>query len=301
MKTILITGSQGFIGSSFAQYLKTDYTTIGVDIIEDSQGICDYNYQCDICDYDALKVIFSTHSIDCVVHTAAEKSLIICEQKQDVSYKTNYDATIKLYDLARAHKSNFIFISSDQVFDGLHGYYKEEDKTHAINNYGRFKIMVEKQLKHDKMVSICRTALVFGEIPLNQLSYFEKMKHKDRLAVQGYIVQHVRHKLEQGGKIYLPRNEFVSPTHVNLLCRQLKAVLENSVYGILHCCGNSRISRYEIGIAIAKRYHLSGLSIDGTESEDILRPKDVSLDCKETQRKLGFEFSDFSSTLDHMD
>lgn len=297
-KTILVTGSSGFIGSCFVRKYYKKYHIIGLD----STGMTDrkpdfVQYVGDICNAEILNMIFSNHKIDVVIHTAAEKSLIVCESDQERAYNINYTASLHLAELAKRNQSKFIFISSDQVFSGKNAYSSEDSAVAPINYYGKLKTMVESELIKTENTAICRTALVFGKIPAEQQAYYNSIKSSEILAVQGFIVQQTKYCLENKLKIVLPDDEFVSPTHVILLSQQLDSVICNNISGILHCCGNDRISRYEMGLAIAKYYKCSHETICSKGTGDPLRPKDVSLSCHKTETLLHMKFPDFNTML----
>lgn len=297
-KTILITGSRGFIAEGFIEKYHSYYNLIGVDkkIKEGRKEIIEY--KADICDTDLIIEIIKKHNVQYIIHTAAEKSLISCENNKMQAYNLNYVATIELANRSQKLGVKFIFISSDQVFDGRKGEYKETENVKAINYYGQLKIMAERELIKINSSSICRTALVFGKIPKEQKDYFDSIKIKRELAVQGYIVQQTKYCLENEVNINLPADEFVSPTHVNLLAKQIQCTIEKNVCGILHCCGKDCISRYEMGCRIAEKYNLDCAFINGESGTNPLRPKNVSLDCKITEKKLGFEFPSFAQMLE---
>ena len=298
-KTILVTGCNGFIGSAFVRFVKEKYRIIGIDRTPGTfpEAGNEHFYQGDICDAELLQRIFAEHSIDAVVHTAAEKSLIQCQNDPERAYRTNYLATKHLHALARQAGAKMVFLSSDQVFPGTAANSAEDAPVQAINYYGELKIKAEQLLQADPNAAICRTALVFGRIPEEQLAYFDSIKAQRELAVQGYIIQQTRYCLAHKKEIVLPRDEFVSPTDVELLARQLDAVLEKQACGILHCCGKGRISRYEMGQLIAQHYGLDPGTICPEGPENKLRPKDVSLDCTQTERLLGFNFPTFEESL----
>lgn len=297
-KTVLVTGSNGFIASYFIKKYRTQYNIIGIDIIESlNKDNCDKQYIGDVCNTELINDIFRNHDIDIVIHTAAEKSLVICENNKERAYDVNYSASISLSKIASANNAKFIFLSSDQVFDGTSAYSSEDSPVNPINYYGKLKTMVESELKETDGVSICRTALVFGEIPDEQKEYFDSIKSSDTLPVQGFIVQQTKYCLENGLKIVLPDDEFVSPTHVSLLADQINSVIVNDVSGILHCCGNDRISRYEMGLAIAEYYGCRTDMILPSGVQNPLRPKDVSLLCKKSEALLHMKFPDFRDML----
>ena len=297
-KTVLVTGNSGFIGSDFVRQYSSKYRIIGLDLMNpEDENLLYKQYIGDVCNKGLLDSIFDEYEINVVIHTAAEKSLVLCEKERERAYRTNYEATMYLASLAESHNAHFIFISSDQVFHGDSMYSTEDSKTDPINYYGKLKAMVEAKLKGKPNVSICRTALVFGEIPNGQKNYFDRIKSDETLAVQGFIIQQTKYCLENGLKIILPADEFVSPTHVRLLSNQINNVIGNNIFGILHCCGGDRISRYEMGLEIAKHYGLNNKFICSDVVENPLRPKDVSLNCEKTEQLLDMRFPDFKTML----
>lgn len=291
MVNILVTGCNGFIAQEFIRRYRKKHCFIGIDIISHrGESCCHKEYILDIRDTEKIDEIIRYHNITCIVHTAAQKSLIICENNQPLAKEINFDATCRLAELAARHQIKFVFISSDQVFGGSHPYSKESDPTDPINYYGKLKEMAESVLVNQKNCVICRTALVFGDIPEEQQSYFNKVKSNPTLAVQGYIVQQVKHCLKNQRRIILPADEFATPTHVSLLAEQIDRAIESDVEGILHCCGKERISRYNMGLLIAETYGLDKKYILSEGSIDPLRPKDVSLNSDYTEQKLQMHF-----------
>lgn len=301
-EVVLITGSNGFIGKGFIEEYNKKYEIIGIDIVKSSKKEERYKeYNTDICNIEEVERIILENKVECIIHTAAEKSLVNCEKNKELAYKINYETTLKLADICNKYKIKFIFISSDQVFDGKTGNYKENSKTNAINYYGQLKIMVEEKLKSMYRCAICRTALVIGSIPSEQKEYFDTIKMQRELAVQGFIVQQVKFCLENSIKINLPADEFISPTHVKLLAKQLDIVIEKDLSGIYHCSGNDCISRYQMGKMIAEKYNLDASYINGANGTNVLRPKNVSLNCEYTENKFGINFCSFEQMLEEYD
>lgn len=295
---ILVTGCNGFIAREYIKQYYTKHNFVGVDTVKHkNECYCIAEYIEDIRNYAKLEEIIRCHNIKCIIHTAAEKSLIRCENNIALAREINFTATIELAALAEKYSAKFVFISSDQVFDGSQAYSEETDPTNPINYYGKLKTMAEAHLVNHNNCAICRTALVFGDIPEEQQQYFSEIKSSDTLKVQGFIVQHVKYALENKQEIILPYDEFVSPTHVSLLAQQIDSVISNDVTGILHCCGKDRISRYDMGVCIANLYGLDKRFIRYEKGTDPLRPKDVSLNCERTEEKLHMSFLSFEEML----
>jgi len=301
MKTILITGVSGFIGLNLAKRFSKYFQIVGLDLKDNNEKALIRFYCGDINDTDLLKRIFSENKIDIVIHSAASKSLAWCEKNRDEAHKNNFLATKAIYQISKEKGSKFIFISSDQVFDGKEGNYNENSVKHPINHYGTLKDISEDLLIGDSKCVICRTAMVFERIPGNLKKEFDDVKNEEKLKIQGYIIDHVIFRLSNKKKIYLPADEFCSPTSNTLLFTQINMIIKKDLSGIYHCCGGEKISRYEFGKIIAKYYGLDDSFIDGSSSDEYIRPKDVSLDFKKSSKDLGFNFPNIRTMLNEIE
>lgn len=296
-KEILITGANGFIGRALIDQLSEKYSIIGVDKVPLNESLPIEYYQGDLKDKDFIKRIVNLHKFYAVIHAAAEKSISFCEKHKKYSYKNNFISTINLYELTRKENLKFIFISSDIVFDGKLGNYSENSAKHAINYYGLLKDICEKYLYNKPRTSICRTSMVFGKFPLSQKIQFNRIANKKRLAIQGHIVDHVISRLSHGKEMVLSYNEYCNPTGKKTLSKQIEKVIEKEVSGIFHLCGAERISKYEFGCIIAETFKLNKDLIKKEKSKDPLRPKDVSLNSKNSQKTLDLKFPNLRDML----
>ncbi len=149
LKNILVTGGAGFIGSNFIRYLfeKTDFNGIIVNVdkltyagdkenlsdIEKKYGQKRYFFKKkDICNIDELKEIFKSHSIDTVVHFAAESHVDRSITGPSDFIQTNIIGTFNLLEIVRemwtqGEENLFHHISTDEVFGSLgkEGYFVE--------------------------------------------------------------------------------------------------------------------------------------------------------------------------------
>ena len=283
---LLITGAAGFIGRCCSYHLSKEYDILATDKQEFPHPISgDLQFiRGNIEDRDFLQGLFAKYKIDAVLHLAAEKSLVVCENNPSV-YRTNVLAALELYKLSRNNGAYFVFMSSDQVFDGKVGDYKEDSAPSPINNYGKYKAEVERLLLGKDGVTICRTALVFGYRKNPSSDNFDR----DEVVNQSEFVDHVAAKLAAGETIKLPFDEMISPTYVGALYRQLRVVLQKRPSGILHCCGGEAISRYDFGLRIAGFLGLDSSNIVSISGKSY-RPKNVSLNVSCSERLLGIKY-----------
>ena len=143
MKTYLVTGGAGFIGSNFIHYMFKKYdeniSIINVDLLTyagnpenlaDAENRSNYSFvQADICDREAIAGIFKKNDIDVVVHFAAESHVDRSIENPEIFVKTNVLGTATLLNCAReawekedgTYKAGkkFLHVSTDEVYGSL--------------------------------------------------------------------------------------------------------------------------------------------------------------------------------------
>lgn len=152
MRTYVVTGGAGFIGSNFVHYMLNKYgdeiRIINVDKLtyagnlanlKDIEERPNYTFiKADICDRDAINKIFEENDVDRVVHFAAESHVDRSIKDPDVFVKTNVLGTLNMLNAAKAAWENedgtfkenkkFLHVSTDEVYgslDNLEDYFYE--------------------------------------------------------------------------------------------------------------------------------------------------------------------------------
>jgi len=131
MKTYLVTGGFGFIGSNFIRYVldkQKDVEIINVDSITyaaNPENLAGYSenykfYKADIADKQALSKVFRENKIDYVVNFAAESHVDRSIADPGIFIKTNVYGTLNLLELSMKHNiGKFLQISTDEVYGSL--------------------------------------------------------------------------------------------------------------------------------------------------------------------------------------
>lgn len=144
MRTYLVTGGAGFIGSNFILYLldkyKEDIQVINIDALtyagnlENLKSVEDLkNYtflKIDICDKEAVLKVFETYDIDRVIHFAAESHVDRSIRNPEVFVNTNVLGTLNLINAAKLswqtetgykEGKKYVQVSTDEVYGSLEG------------------------------------------------------------------------------------------------------------------------------------------------------------------------------------
>ncbi|MEI7997515.1 MAG: GDP-mannose 4,6-dehydratase, partial [Methylococcaceae bacterium] len=145
MKSILVTGCAGFIGSNFVPYIlkeHPEYHIVNLDLLtyagnltnlKEVEGNERYTFvQGDICDREMLENLFNRYGFVGVIHFAAESHVDNSIKNPGVFVQTNVNGTFTLIDVAYKYwmekpfifkagyeESRFHHISTDEVYGTL--------------------------------------------------------------------------------------------------------------------------------------------------------------------------------------
>ena len=154
MKTILVTGANGQLGSEI-QNLATDIKSFEF-IFSDVTTL-------DITDEVDLSYFFENNKIDYIINCAAYTAVDKAEDNVEICNKINATAIKNLIGFSRENNIKFITISTDYVFNGTNSRpYTEDDKTIPNSVYGSSKLAGELEaLKYENSI-IIRTSWLYS-------------------------------------------------------------------------------------------------------------------------------------------
>ncbi len=161
MKTILVTGGTGFIGShTTLELLKTGHHVVVMDNLSNSKttslerveqitGKKAEFHKIDLLDRNGLDSLFDKYDFDGVIHFAGLKAVGESVQKPLLYYKNNISGTVTLCEaMHKAGVKNLVFSSSATVYgDPETNPIPESSPVTAVNPYGQTKLTIEYILK----------------------------------------------------------------------------------------------------------------------------------------------------------
>jgi len=150
MKTALITGAAGYLGSHLAKSLKkSGWKVIGFGHKRHTMNpYLDMMFYGDIRDQEILDELFSRVKIDVVFHLAARIEAGISFEEPTEFYSVNTGGTtILLNCMNRAKVKNIVFSSTAAVYKGKNSPIKEDDEKTNNSPYGYSKLCAESAIQ----------------------------------------------------------------------------------------------------------------------------------------------------------
>ena len=259
---ILVIGGSGMLGQQLVYLLKQHdfdvYATYHSESINE-----DGFFPLDITNADDTVSFIEEIKPDAIVSTAAFTNVDKCEELKDTAFKINVTGTKNVALAAEKVNAKMVYVSTDYIFNGEKGQYKETDKTDPIDYYGFTKLKGEQQVQNIcSDFIIARTSVLYGI-------------HKPN------FVTWMISEFEQNKSISIVKDQIISPTHTLDLSEQLLALIEDDARGIFHTAGGEIVSRYDFALKTAELFNFDVDLVQPTSMNEMnwvaKRPKDSSL------------------------
>ncbi len=261
-KKILITGANGLLGQKLVYALKNreDLVVIatarGENRLANTQG-----YEFVSMNIEKQKEVEDTlmkYSPDTIIHCAAMTNVDVCEQKKEECWAANVTAVQNICEAAEKVKAHLIHVSTDFIFDGKNGPYKEDAQPNPVSYYGESKLAAEKIVeKYKGKWAILRTVLVYGLV--------DNMSRSN-------IVLWAKGGLEKGKTIKVVNDQFRTPTLAEDLAQGCVLVMDTKAQGIYNISGKDYMSILELVHKVADYYHLDKSLIQPISSSSLNQP-----------------------------
>ena len=276
MKTVLVTGANGQLGSSIhariSQYPGYNFLFTDIDTL-------------DICDKEAVRKYVLENDVQYVMNCAAYTAVDKAEDYQELCDKLNHVAPGYLAAAAEACGAALIQVSTDYVFDGTgHIPYTEEAATCPDSVYGFTKLAGEQAvMKYCSRAMIIRTAWLYSIYGNN---FVKTMLRLGR-------------ERETLGVVF---DQIGTPTYANDLARAIFAAISQGIVpGIYHFSNEGVCSWYDFTLAIHRLAGIKSCKVSPLHTDEFPakapRPHYSVLDKTKIKKTFGIDIPHWEASL----
>jgi dTDP-4-dehydrorhamnose reductase len=190
-----------------------------------------------------------------------------CERERERARRINVEGTVAAAVQLVDEDVIPIFLSSDYVFDGLTGRYRECDPRRPVNEYGRFKALAEERL-----LERCK-----GNCLIVRLGKVYGLDAGD-----GTLLDDMARTLLRGDTLRAAVDQVFCPTFVGNVVEAVTAAQKTRTCGLVNFCAPDAWSRYDIACALADALGISRATVTPVSLDDLKepfrRPKNTSME-----------------------
>lgn len=282
MKKVLVTGSNGLLGQKLTERIldKNDF-----ELIATAKGPNRYTIKegyiyvdMDILDEANVLDVISRYQPDAVINTAAMTNVDTCEVEKEACWALNVKSVEYLINACRKNNIQLVHLSTDFIFDGLAGPYKEDDLPCPVSFYGESKLAAELLLKESEIDwTVLRTIIVYGVV--NDMS-------------RSNIVLWAKGALEKGNPINIVNDQWRMPTLAEDLAEICLLAVSKRAKGVYNASGKDMMSIIELVEQVADFYGLDKSLINPISSASLnqaaKRPVKTGFILDKSIKELGY-------------
>jgi dTDP-4-dehydrorhamnose reductase len=242
---VAVTGANGLLGREAVGQLAGRHEVLAL-----GRGACRLEpgpfawADADLGDGRSVEAALGRFRAEAVLHAGAATDVDACERDPALAWRVNVGGTEQVARACRALGARLVAVSTDYVFDGEAGPYREEDLPNPRGAYARTKRCGEEAAL--LLVPDCAVARV-------AVVYSGKAGAKATFATQ------VVERLSRGEPVRAFSDQVVSTTHAaGGAARCLELLLETGYRGVLHASDATVLGRVELAERIARRFGLAG-------------------------------------------
>ncbi len=216
---------------------------LGADVClalhDDGHVVRSWNHdELEVTDVNSVRKALSTLQLDAVVNTAAYHDVDKCERHPKTAFAVNAIGGRNVALVSEDVGAYLIHVSTDYVFSGSQQRpYLESDLPAPLNVYGNTKLSGEHFVTAVSPGStVLRTSGLYG-------------RHPCRAKGQNFVDLMLKLASERD-EVRVIDNERLTPTSTREAARQIGALIQQPIAGVVHATGQGDCSWYEFADAI---------------------------------------------------
>ena len=280
---ILVIGASGQVGKNLFMKLKEKgHIVYGTKNNSTEAGDL---MGLDIKNSVATKNIITKINPDCVVLAAAMTNVDYCEDHKETAVETNVLGTNNVVKACREVSAKLVFLSTEYIFDGVSGPYKEDAKSNPVSVYGSTKLEGEKLVESLSNYLIVRTTWVF-DYGVDDRNFAVRLMTE----------------LKKGNTFKVPNDQYSTPTLASNLADVLIELLDKNKKGVYNIAGTTLLSKYDFAVKIADKLGLNKNLIQGIDTKSLgqkaKRPMRAGLDTSKVRKEISGNLLSLDEALD---
>ncbi len=231
---VFISGASGLVGGNCLKHFKEQgWETVGSYFSFETDDTVFYDTLNQDHPYNFNVAEFKP---DVIVHCGALTHVDYCEDHVQESYEKTVQSTINLIKLANECKARMVYISTDYVYDGVNGPYREDAPFNPLSVYARHKLEAEQLVMRDiANPLVMRVTNVYGN----------ELRGKNFVA---RIIDQCRNN--QKLTLKLPYDQYASPVNAWDIARAMYLLLRDGKSGIYNMGGTDYVNRVELALRV---------------------------------------------------
>jgi len=274
---MLITGVSGLLGNNLAFYFRDKFNILGLYLSHPVTINGIQTQKADILSGDSLKSIVRKFNPDIIIHCASLTDVDFCEMNREITDMVNVKGTKIVVESITKRNTKLVYISSESVYDGGKGDFRESDPVDPQNYYGLSKYKGELEVLKKSGALIIRTNIFGWNI-------------QEKFSIAERIINELSNKRPVKGF----RDAFFSSIYTFDLAEILDKAIDRDLGGIYNCASRTSLSKYEFALHVADCFHLEKELIRPISIDDFdfkaKRGKDLTLNVSKLQNVLNYQF-----------
>ncbi|MEZ4722713.1 MAG: SDR family oxidoreductase [Flavobacteriales bacterium] len=276
----LILGASGLVGGNCLKYFQTQgLNCLGTHFSFATDETVFYNT---LDPSDPTNADVSTFNPEVIVHCGALTWVDYCEEHPDESYEKTVVSTQNAVKLAKQFDAKLVYLSTDYVFDGKKGFYREDDEVNPLGVYAKHKLEAERLVQAElKEYLICRITNVYG----------------DEIRGKNFIAR-LSENMSKGEpmELRLPVDQYATPVNAADVARAIYELLVGMKVGVYHFASTDYLNRTQLAERVMNYFGHDGVSLIPVRTEQLNQPAARPLAGGMSAEKFNQEFPHFRWT-----